>query len=140
MLDIGQVVKETGVPPSTLHVWEDKGLLTPIGRSGLRRQYSASTIQRIAFIVICQRSGFSLAEIADLLEPDAFAEGKHRLVSKVAELRQRRDNLSKAIDGIEHALTCSHESPLECPEFLAELPSVLPVPRDDRSRPDPLTQ
>lgn len=126
-LDIGEVVRRTGVPTTTLHVWEREGLLAPVGRAGLRRQYAPDTVERIAVIVVCQRSGFTLAEIADLLRPGAFAEGKGRLEGKVAELRQRRLELDKAIDGIEHALSCTHESPLECPNFRAELADVLPL-------------
>lgn len=126
-LDIGEVVRRTGVPTTTLHVWEREGLLAPVGRAGLRRQYAADTVERIAVIVVCQRSGFTLAEIAELLRPGAFAEGKGRLEDKVAELRQRRRELDKAIDGIEHALSCTYESPLECPDFRAGLTDVLPL-------------
>jgi len=127
-LDIGEVVRRTGVPTTTLHVWEREGLLNPVGRNGLRRQYAPGTIERIAVIVVCQRSGFSLAEIAELLQPDAFADGKGRLESKLCELRKRRAELDKAIQGIEHGLSCSYPSPLECPDFRAGLTNVLPVP------------
>ncbi len=131
VLDIAEVVRRTGVPASTLRVWESKNLLKPHGRSGIRRQYSADVIERIAVIVVCQRSGFSLAETSQLLQPDAFVDGKGRLAQKVTELKRHRDELNQAIEGIEHALSCTHPNPLRCPSFRSKLTDVLPrTPRD----------
>lgn len=126
-LDIGEVIALSGVPASTLHVWERHGLLRPIGRSGLRRQYEASVLDIIALIVVGQRSGFSLAEIAGLLAPGAFAEGKVQLLSKLDELRQRRSELDRAILGLEHALACPEPSPLDCAHFKDKISGVLPI-------------
>ena len=128
-LDIGEVVRRTGVPATKLHVWESRGLIEPVGRCGLRRQYGPDILNRIAVIVVCQRSGFSLADIAKVLAPGAFDEGKGLLEEKLTELQQRRDDLDRAIDGIQHALTCRHRSPLDCPDFHEELAGVLPVAR-----------
>ena len=129
-IDIGEVVARTGVPTTTLHVWEREGLITPVGRSGLRRQYDPGVIDRIAMIVVGQRSGFSLAEIGRLLEPDAFPEsGKQALADKLGELRARRRELDLAIAGLEHALACPHAVPTDCPTFCGMLDDVLPVER-----------
>ena len=128
-VDIGDVVTRSGVPVTTLHVWEREGLLEPVGRAGLRRQYAADVLDRIALIVVSQRAGFTLAEIRTLLEPDAFDDGKGQLESKLEELRVRRSELDAAIEGLEHALACTHPVPTECPRFLAGLGSVLPVDR-----------
>ena len=128
-LDIGDVVRLTGIPVTTLHVWERRGLIEPVGRCGLRRQYRSDVLRRIAVIVVCQRSGFTLVDIATLLAPGAFDDGKDLLEAKLAELRQRRRDLDQAIDGIEHALSCEHPSPLDCPGFHRELNGVLPVDR-----------
>lgn len=130
VLDIGEVVTRTGVPVTTLHVWEREGLIAPVGRSGLRRQYAADVIDRIAMIVVGQRSGFSLAEIGALLAPDAFASsGKDALADKLDELRARRRELDLAITGLEHALACPHTVPTDCPTFCGMLDDVLPVER-----------
>lgn len=131
ILDIGEVVRRSGLPPSTLHVWEKHGLIAPSGREGLRRQYDADILQRIAVIVVCQRSGFSLAGIAELLAPDAFTEGKGRLADKLDELRRRQRDLAAAVTGLEHALACPAPSPIECPKFVSKLADVLPVERED---------
>jgi DNA-binding transcriptional MerR regulator len=133
-IDIGQVTRAAGLPASTLHVWERRGLITPIERCSGRRQYDDSIMDRIAIIILLQRSGFHLDEIASLLAPDAFADGKEMLARKAEELRERHRHLDRAIEGIEHALHCPEPSPLECPGFLAHLDGVLPVEADERPR------
>lgn len=127
LLDIGEVVRASGVPVSTLHLWERKGLLVPADRAGLRRQYAPEVLNRIALIVVSQRAGFTLAEIAELLAHDAFSGGKQLLATKLEELREHRRALDAAILGLEHALACPHEAPTECANFQRLLSGVLPV-------------
>lgn len=126
-LDIGEVIAASGLPASTLHLWERRGLITSTGRIGLRRQYDPEVIDRLAIIVLCQRTGFTLAEIAQLFAPDAFTAGKGLLENKLAALKAQRAELDAAIDGLEHALRCDHEATLDCPGFRSNLPGVLPV-------------
>ncbi len=49
-LDIGEVVKRSGVPASTLRYYEQLGLLHALGRRGLRRQYDEQVLERLALI------------------------------------------------------------------------------------------
>ncbi len=128
-LDIGEVQERTGLPVSTLHVWERHGLITASSRKGLRRQYEPGVLERIAVIVMCQRSGFSLDEIGKLLKPDAFRDGKVLLESKIRDLEEQRRSLDQAIDGLRHAMSCSVPNPITCPDFRAKLGDVLPVQR-----------
>lgn len=128
-LDIGEVIERTGVVASTLHLWERRGLIAPIGRAGIRRQYDQTVLSKIATIVLCQRSGFSLAEIAAVLNNEAFENDKAMLREKLAELQEMQASLATAINGVEHALNCSFPSPLECPGFQKHLADVLPVER-----------
>ncbi len=127
LIDIGDVVAATGVPTTTLHVWENRGLIEPIARRGLRRQYDPDVVQRIGVIVLCQQAGFSLGEIGEMLDPDAFANDKALLVGKRRQLEERRRLIDRAIDGIDHALSCENDSPITCPGFLAHVDEVLPV-------------
>lgn len=129
LLDIGEVVERTGVPVSTLHVWEKHGLIEPVGRSGLRRQFDPMVLTRIALIVIGQRSGFTLAEMGELLAPKAAAHRRTAYEDKLVELRARRAELDMAIEGLEHAIDCPHADALTCPDFLRILDDVLPVDR-----------
>jgi len=128
-LDIGEVTAASGLPASTLHVWEKRGLLQPVGREATRRQYDPSVLGRIAMIVTMQRSGFTLSEISELLAPDAFAQGKGVLQDKLDALLDQRKELDRAIEGIEHAIACPAPSPLECDGFHRHLDGVLPVKR-----------
>ncbi len=129
LLDIGEVVQQSGLPVSTLHLWEKRGLISPAGRDGLRRQYEPEVLERLAIVVLCQRAGFSLDEIGDLLRPEAFADGKQQLVDKLEQLQRRRAELELAITGLEHALACDAPSPLECDNSESKLVHILPVGR-----------
>lgn len=127
LLDIGQVIAASGVPASTLHVWERAGLIESTARNGLRRQFHPDVLTRISLIVMSKRAGFALSEIRELFAPDAFTDGKDLLASKLAELRKRRLELDVAITSLEHALACPAPSPLACTGFIATLPDVLPI-------------
>jgi DNA-binding transcriptional MerR regulator len=126
-IDIAEVVRRSGVPISTLHVWERHNLITPTGRSGLRRQYEDGILQRIAAIVLLQRGGFSLAEIADLLNNGMPGDDKTRIATKLVELHRRQDELTAAITGLEHALSCQQPSLMACPTFQTMLDDALPI-------------
>ena len=128
-LDIGEVVRRSGLPPSTLHFWERNGLIAPVGREGLRRQYEEEVVDRIATIILFQRGGFTLEEIRSLLSPGAFDKGEDPIETKLDELRRRQDLLQTAITGLEHAVSCREPSPIECPRFRAMIAEVLPVRR-----------
>ena len=66
-MDIAEVVRQTGVPASTLRYYEELDLITPLARKGLRRQYADSVIETISFVSLAQSAGFKLAEIKQLL-------------------------------------------------------------------------
>ena len=131
-IDIGEVVARSGVPVSTLHVWERRGLITPVGRAGLRRQYDDDILGRIAMIVTAQRANFTLDEVGRLLAPDAFPQGKAMLADKLVELREQRLELDRAIGSLEHALACEHDRPADCSTFQDLLAHALPVERTNK--------
>ncbi len=62
-MDIGEVVRRSGVPASALRYYEEKGLIASQGRRGLRRQYPASVLDRLSMIALGRVAGFSLDEI-----------------------------------------------------------------------------
>ena len=131
-IDIGTVARTSGLATSTLHVWERHGVLQPSHRTGGRRQYDLAVFDRIATILLLQRSGFSLSEIQQLLAPQAFDDGKAALEQKLASLLDQRRLLDEAINGLTHAIACPAPSPLDCEGFRRHLDYVLPVrrPRD----------
>ena len=132
-VDIGDVVRRSGLPATTLHVWERRGLIAPVARSGLRRQYPSDILDRLATIVVLRDAGFRLDEIFRMLQPGAFSDGKGLLEEKASELRQRRNRLDRAIEGIQHAINCPSPSPLACAGFRDHLDDALPVQQQSRS-------
>lgn len=44
-LDIAEVSQKTGIPPSTLRYYDEIGLISSIGRHGLRRQFSTDVLR-----------------------------------------------------------------------------------------------
>ena len=129
VIDIGEVVRRSGLPASTLHVWEKNGLIMPVGREGLRRQYRTDVIDRIAAIALFQRGGFTLAEIRAVMEPGALDSGKDLIAAKLVALEEQRDRLDAAIDGLRHAVACEEPSPVECDGFRSMAAEILPVRR-----------
>jgi DNA-binding transcriptional MerR regulator len=118
--DIGAVIETTGIPASTLHLWERRGLITSSGRSGLRRQYRADIIERLAFIVLCQRGHFTLDEIAQLIV-ECEVGTKTRLQEQLDGLLRQRARLDTVIDALRHAVECPEPLPYECPGLRAKL-------------------
>lgn len=130
-MDIGEVMRRSGLPATTLHLWERRGLIEPTSRKGLRRQYAGDILERLALIIACKGVGFSLNETKRLLGPDGVAQDRTALVEKRQELLAQRERIDRALDGLEHAITCDHENILECPRFKEKLRGVLPVHRGD---------
>ena len=117
-LDIGEVSRRSGLPASTLRFYEEKGLIASIGRRGLRRQYDAHVLQRLALISLGRAAGFSLDEIAPVFASGAKPRiDRKMLASKASELDRRIRRLSAIRDGLRHASACPAPSHLECPTF-----------------------
>jgi DNA-binding transcriptional MerR regulator len=66
---IGDVARRTGVSAPTIRYYEGVGLLPSPPRSGAGyRRYSDATIDELLFIRKAQALGFSLDEIAEILQ------------------------------------------------------------------------
>lgn len=63
MLTIGQMSARAGLPISTLHFYERRGLIASLRDNGNRRVYPRETLRRVAVIKVAQRAGITLAEI-----------------------------------------------------------------------------
>ena len=117
-LDIAEVARRSGVPASTLRYYEEKGLISSVGRQGLRRVFNTSVLERLALIALGRAAGFSLDEIARMLgtkgSPDIDRE---LLINKADELDRRIGKLTAMRDGLRHAAVCSAPSHMECPKF-----------------------
>lgn len=118
ILDIGEVSKETRLPPSTLRYYEEKGLIRSVGRHGLRRQYSVKVIEQLQFIALAQQGGFSLKEIAKMFGEDGrFKVDRNLVLSKASELEKFIRKQTAIKDLLSHVAHCSAPSHFECPKF-----------------------
>ncbi|MFJ7332980.1 helix-turn-helix domain-containing protein [Streptomyces sp. NPDC101116] len=117
-LDIAEVAHRAGVPASTLRFYEEKGLIAPTGRRGLRRQYDPGVLERLALIALGRTAGFSLDEIARMFAPDGQPRIDRRMLSaKAAELDRTIRELGVLRDSLRHAAACPAPSHLQCDTF-----------------------
>ena len=117
-MDISEVAKRAGVPASTLRYYEDRGLITSLGRRGLRRLFSANVLERLALITLGRAAGFSLDEIASMLGADGHPQIDRQLLADKADKLDRTIRKLMAMrDGLQHAAVCSATSHMECPKF-----------------------
>lgn len=117
-LDIGEVAIRAGIPASTLRFYEEKGLVTSVGRRGLRRLFDGDVLERLALIALGRSAGFSLDEIASMFAPDGRVHIDRRmLTSKADELDLTIRKLSAMREGLRHAAVCRAPSHMECPTF-----------------------
>ncbi len=109
-LTIGELAERSGVAPSALRYYEERGLIESERNSGGHRRYRRPTIRRIAFITFAQRVGLSLDEIRVELAklpgnrtPKAAdwaqlsASWTERIDERIAELERLREGLSGCI-------------------------------------------
>lgn len=117
-MDISEVAQRSGVPASTLRFYEEKGLIAPVGRRGLRRLFDPGVLERLALIALGRSAGFSLDEIARMFAPDGRPQiDRHVLAAKAEELDETIRKLSAMSDGLRHAAACPAPSHMECPTF-----------------------
>jgi DNA-binding transcriptional MerR regulator len=117
-LDIGEVGRRSGLPPSTLRFYEQRGLIASNGRRGLRRTFPRGVLERLALIALGRAAGFSLDEIATMLAADGRPRiDRKMLVAKAEELDRTIRQLSALRDGLRHAAVCPARTHLECPTF-----------------------
>lgn len=105
---IGEAARRSGVGVETVRFYERKGLIARPLRpsSGGYRNYPAEVVRRIGFIRSAQNLGFSLMEIAELLELESGATAQcadvlERARTKRSEVLAKIDDLNrikKALD------------------------------------------
>lgn len=117
-LDISEVAKRTGMPASALRYYEEKGLVTSIGRRGLKRLFDPDVLERLALIALGRAAGFTLDEIGEMFAADGKPQIDRRaLADKADQLDARIRKLESMRDGLRHAAACKAPSHLECPKF-----------------------
>jgi DNA-binding transcriptional MerR regulator len=117
-LDIAQVAKLSGMPASALRFYEEKGVITSIGRRGLRRLFDPGVLEQLAIAGVARAAGFTLDEIAGMFSPSGRPDIPRGLLSfKADELDLKIRKLTAVRDGLRHAAECAAPSHMECPKF-----------------------
>ncbi len=116
-LDIGDVVKASGLPASTLRYYEGKGLITSIGRKGLRRVFDKDVLEQLSLIALGRNAGFSLDEITTMFTDEGPRIDKTQLLDKAEQLDKTIRQLEAMRDGLRHAAACPAPSHFKCPKF-----------------------
>lgn len=85
-MTIGRLAQQVGVNVETVRYYQRRGLLQEPARAwGTVRRYGAAHLARLRFVKSAQRLGFSLDEIAELLQ---LADGTH--CDEASQLAARR--------------------------------------------------
>lgn len=120
IMDIAEVAKQSGLPPSTLRYYEKLDLIHSIGRSGLRRQYSPNVLNRLNLISLGRIAGLSLSEISDMFKQphdQALFINRELLAQKALDIDAQIKRLKAVRDSLNHVASCPHDSHLECKSF-----------------------
>ena len=117
-VDIGTVVKRSGLPPSTLRYYEELGLISPAARRGLRRQFADSVFTQLKLVAMGKLAGFSLQEIGGMFGADGKLDlPRGRLREKADEIDRQLRELKALRDTLRHVADCRAPSHMECPTF-----------------------
>lgn len=122
----GRVAKRCGVRVSTLHFYEQKGLISSVRNAGNQRRYRADVIRRVAVIKAAQKMGISLAAIARAFAslPDArtptAADWQRLSMSWREELNERIAYLERLRDSLTGCIGCGCLSMASCPLYNSE--------------------
>jgi MerR family mercuric resistance operon transcriptional regulator len=123
-LTISELARSAGVGVETVRFYQRKGLLfdpRPAATGGAqgRRHYGEEEVRRLRFVRSAQRAGFTLAEIAELIELDRSEDrprAREMARARIAALDERIAELQaarKALEGL--ARECARAGAGPCP-------------------------
>ena len=106
LLRIQEAAAEAGLTSRSVRYYEEVGLLRPAARSeGDYRLYDATDVERLRFIKgLRDDAGFSLAEIAQLLEDEDARERGHEAYHATTDPAERLRILRDRISRYEHQI------------------------------------
>jgi MerR family mercuric resistance operon transcriptional regulator len=124
---IAGLARQGGVGVETIRYYQRRGLLrTPVrpdgGLSGGVRRYDDADVRRLRFIRSAQAAGFTLEQIAALLELDAGedrAEARRLATERIVVLEQKIAELTAARAALERLARACETSTGSCPIITA---------------------
>ena len=117
---IGGLAAVAGVNVETVRYYQRRGLLPePPRRPREIRRYGEEHVKRLRFIPSAQAAGFTLAEIAELLDLDASddrARARELALSRVSALDRKIEELKEAREALtDLATACASRRKGPCP-------------------------
>jgi DNA-binding transcriptional MerR regulator len=118
----GELAEAAGVNPETLRYYERRGLLAePRRTTGGHRLYPAEALTALRVIKVAQRLGFTLAEVAELVDlgthhhrrrPDSSLQ--RRAADKLTEIEAKIGDLQTIAVSLRVALDAGCDDLAEC--------------------------
>jgi MerR family redox-sensitive transcriptional activator SoxR len=122
-LSVGYVAKRTGVKVSTLHFYEEKGLIFSWRNQGNQRRYKRDVLRRISVIKAAQRLGISLEVIKQTFNglPDNKTPDQKDWEALSKQWQQQLDERIQALiklrDSLDGCIGCGCLSMQNCPIY-----------------------
>jgi DNA-binding transcriptional MerR regulator len=106
LLRIQEAAADVGLTPRSVRYYEEMGLLRPAARSeGDYRLYDPTDLERLRFIKgLRDDAGFSLAEIAQMLEDEAARERGHAALHASTDPAERKRLLCERLASFERQI------------------------------------
>lgn len=121
LMTIGEVSQRSGVPISTIHFYEEKGLIKSARNAANHRRFRSYVLRYIAIIKIAQLTGISLADVKKTLgeypEDAKLSVDAWQSISSHwrEDLNQRITYLIRLRDELDSCIGCGCLSMDSCP-------------------------
>ncbi|MFA3792758.1 redox-sensitive transcriptional activator SoxR [Aliiglaciecola sp. SL4] len=125
-LSVGYVAKRCGVKVSTLHFYEQKGLIQSWRNAGNQRRYEADVLRRVSVIKAAQKLGISLQDIKlafdtlPLSRTPTKQDWAKLSKSWQQQLEKRIQAMIKLKDSLDGCIGCGCLSMKTCPIYNPE--------------------
>ncbi|WP_328914623.1 MULTISPECIES: MerR family transcriptional regulator [unclassified Streptomyces] len=136
-LSIGELAGRLGLPISTLHYWERRGLITPERRSGVR-YFDSEQQYRVAVIKVWSSTGrMTLEDIAAVMAGrSATYDWRDTVTDRIEAIDAHMEELLVARNYLSYVLECTRDNPYaDCTVFRAEI--TVPSGRAHHPHDDP---
>ncbi|WP_206243738.1 redox-sensitive transcriptional activator SoxR [Novosphingobium terrae] len=119
-LTVGELAQRSGVPVSTIHFYEKKGLIEGWRTQGNQRRYERRVLRRVAIIRVAQRAGLPLAlikEHMDRYESTPITSAQWDALNREwrAMLDERITSLIQLRNQLDSCIGCGCLSLQDCP-------------------------
>ncbi|WP_282107217.1 MerR family transcriptional regulator [Streptomyces sennicomposti] len=119
LLSISEVSRRAGIATSALRYYERCSLIPEGAKVAGRRHYPPAVLHRLSAIKICQKIGFSLAEISDLLQGTGVGGSVWQSIARArrSEIKREIADLNALLQLIDQTLDCDCRTLCDCPHM-----------------------